>query len=74
MPNLTIDVVKKLMRDIEAEQDAADLDMFLSDNWPAYRLLREGGSIVECDGKYYVIAKPDLGSLWPIPRSFDWKR
>ncbi len=33
------------MRDLEVEQDARDLDIFLSDHWNFYKILRFGGVV-----------------------------
>jgi hypothetical protein len=49
--DITIESIAQACRDLEVERDAADLDMFLSDNWHTYRILREGGRLIEVGGK-----------------------
>lgn len=61
----------KVARDLEVELDARDLNMFLSDNWHAYRILRDGGQIISADGKIYAI---DTRSFFRRDPIFEWKR
>jgi hypothetical protein len=51
---LTLEKLVKTMRDFEIEQDARDLDLFLSDHWHTYRMIREGALIFQMGDQVYV--------------------
>lgn len=70
---LTIEKLVALHRQIEVERDAADLDMFLSDDWPVYKILRDGGVILQApDGTFYAVARSllDFRYSGPVPPPF----
>jgi len=57
--DLTLEKLQQTMRDLEVEQDARDLDIFLSDDWPFYKIIRDGGVVIHVGD-----------SLYAVPRSF----
>jgi len=57
---LTLEKLQQTMRELEVEQDARDLDMFLSDDWPVYKILRSGGAIIQTGGKFYAVDRKFL--------------
>jgi hypothetical protein len=64
-PNdITLESIAKVMRELEVEQDAKDLDMFLSDNWHPYRILRGGGVLMQFDGNWYAVERSLLSPNW----------
>lgn len=69
-PSLTIEVVREMLRKLDEAQMDTELDLFLSDHWNFYQILKAGGTIVEYNGLYYAIALPPLAS--PIPHAFAW--
>lgn len=68
---LTIDTVRDMLRRLDEHEADADLDLFLSDKWAFYRILKAGGRIVEYNGLYYAVALPDLNAS-PVPTAFNW--
>lgn len=58
-PTITYESLKETLRQLEASQLDAELPIFLSDLWPAYRILKNGGYLyIAADGSVYAIAKP----------------
>ncbi len=52
---LTYAKLRATFHTMQAEIAAIELPMFLSDSWPIYKILKEGGRLVELDGKTYAV-------------------
>lgn len=62
---LTIETLRETLRSLNEQQADAELELFLSDDWNIYQILKNGGTIVECNGVYYAVAMP-------APSAFIW--
>lgn len=54
---LTMDGLMSAVREFEQSQMDSEMEILLSDNGPAKLMLLHGGSVIECNGKLYVVPR-----------------
>lgn len=55
------------VREFEESQMDSEMEILLSDNGPAKLILLHGGSLIECDGKLYVVPRESFNPFYSPP-------
>ena len=70
---LTLETLRDVQRRLDMAEADHELNVFLSDNWQAYKLLKQGGRVVEVNGTYFVCGKEFFEGL-KLREDLPWKR
>lgn len=52
---LTLQTLQETMKQIEFAEMDNEMNMFLSDNWNLYKIIKNGGAIIQVGDKYYAV-------------------